>query len=423
VSSRTTTTSGPTTSEPVERWAAARIWLGTALRLLLAGVWIYAGLSKIDDPAGGVRAVRAYRLLPEWLAKGVGYGLPFLELTLALLLLVGLATRLAAVVSAVLLVVFVAGMISAAARGLRIDCGCFGGGGEVASGASTRYTGDILRDVGLLLAAGLLAVWPRSRFTADDAIRDRAPGPDAVRVGPRRTKAAQERLAQLIEQRRRAADRRVLLSSAVCGLLMVAVTGAGIGIQSARLRQPAGPTPQAVSVADGVVLGKTSAKVTVDLYEDLQCPVCKQFEETAAPVLKEYIDGGKIKARFYVLNFLDRASSTLYSSRAANAAYCAADAGVFLPFHELLFENQPAEGSAGLTDQQLIAFGKQAGATSDTFAQCVSSGKYRGFVNDVTDTSSRNGIAGTPTVLVNDSQVQELNGTALQSAIETALGT
>ncbi len=420
---RTTPASDQAAGEPAVRWAAARSWLGTALRLLLAGVWLYAGLSKIGDPAGSVRAVRAYRLLPEWLAKGVGYGLPFVEITLAVLLLVGLATRLAAVLSVLLLVVFIAGLVSAAARGLRIECGCFGGGGALEGGRATGYTGEILRDVGLLLAAGLLAVWPASRFAADDAIRSSTPGADTVRVGPRRTKAAQERLAQLVAQRRREAERRVLLSSAVCGLLIVAVTGAGIGVQAARVRQPAGPTPQAVSVADGIQLGKASAKVTVDLYEDFQCPVCRQFEATAAPVLKQYLDAGKVRAHYYVLNFLDRSSSSLYSSRAANAGYCAADAGVFQRFHDLLFANQPPEGSAGLTDDQLISYGRQAGATSDTFAQCVRSGKYRSFANEITDTSSQNGIAGTPTVLVNNTQVQELNGTGLQNAIEAALGT
>jgi len=420
-----TTTSPPTATPagPPSRWAGARGWVGTALRLLLAGVWLYAGLSKIGDPAAAVRAVRAYRLLPEFLVKGLGYGLPYVEISLAVLLLLGLATRFAAVLSAVLLVVFLAGMASAAARGLRIECGCFGGGGELASGGATNYTGEILRDVGLLVAAVLVALWPRTRLAVDDAIRDRVPGAEAVRVGPRRTKAAQERLAQLVAQRRREADRRVLLASAVSGLLVAAAALAGVGIQSARVGQAAGPAPQAVTLADGVVVGKASAKVTVDVYEDFQCPVCRQFELSAAPVLKQFVDSGRVKARYYVVAFLNRMSSTLYSSRAANAAYCAADAGVFQRLHDLLYANQPPEGSAGLADDRLIALGQQAGATGDTFTQCVQTRKYNSFVNDITDTSSRNGISGTPTVLVNDTQVQGLDGGSLRSAIEAAPGT
>lgn len=110
-------------------------WAATAGRLLLGGVWVAAGALKLPDPAASVRAVRAYRLLPEGLVPTVAYGLPVLEIGLGALLILGLAVRLAAGLSAVLLLVFLAGLASAWARGLQIDCGCFGGG-EVAAGAT-----------------------------------------------------------------------------------------------------------------------------------------------------------------------------------------------------------------------------------------------------------------------------------------------
>ena len=132
---------------------------------------------------------------------------------------------------------------------------------------------------------------------------------------------------------------------------------------------------------------------------------------------------GKVNAHYYVISFLNRESTTLYSSRAANAAYCAADAGVFQKFVDVAFPAQPPEGSDGLTDDQLIALGRQAGATGPTFAQCVRTRKYNSFVNELTDTASRDGISGTPTVLVNNSQVQGLTADDLRSAIESALGT
>ena len=121
---------------------------------------------KLSDPAAAIRAVSAYELLPSGLIDLVGYGLPAAELGLALLLLIGLAIRFAAIVSAVLLIVFIAGIASAWARGLSIDCGCFGGGGEVATGA-TRYLEEILRDLGLLTAAVWLAIFPNSPFALD----------------------------------------------------------------------------------------------------------------------------------------------------------------------------------------------------------------------------------------------------------------
>jgi uncharacterized membrane protein YphA (DoxX/SURF4 family) len=136
-------------------------------RLLLAGVWLYAGLSKLGDLDGSVRAVKAYRLLPLTVAELVGAALPLVEVGLGLLLLAGFATRLAGVVSAVLLAGFVAGIASAWARGLRIDCGCFGTGGDLAAGESPAYPFELGRDLVFLAAAGLLAGWPRTRWSVD----------------------------------------------------------------------------------------------------------------------------------------------------------------------------------------------------------------------------------------------------------------
>jgi uncharacterized membrane protein YphA (DoxX/SURF4 family) len=148
------------------RLTTVAAWVSTAARVVLGGVFLVAGALKVIDPQSSVAAVRAYRLLPSSLATIVGWGLPFAEIALGVLLLVGIATRLVAVASAVLLLVLIAAVISAAARGLSIDCGCFGGGGDVAPG-QTAYGIEIVRDVGLLLLAVWLVWQPRSRLTLD----------------------------------------------------------------------------------------------------------------------------------------------------------------------------------------------------------------------------------------------------------------
>lgn len=142
-------------------------WVTLALRLLLASVLGYAGWLKIGDPLTAARAVRAYQILPnETLVKVVGYGLPFLELALAVLLVVGLGVRLSAIGAGLLMLVFVAGIISVWVRGISIDCGCFGGGGEVAA-ADTKYPQEILRDLGLVVAAAWVAVCQPGRFALE----------------------------------------------------------------------------------------------------------------------------------------------------------------------------------------------------------------------------------------------------------------
>jgi uncharacterized membrane protein YphA (DoxX/SURF4 family) len=149
-------------------------WPATAARLLLGTVWVVAGALKLPDPADAVRAVRAYRLLPETLVGPVAFGLPPVEIAIGLALLVGVAVRLAAGSAAALLIVFSAALISAWARGLTIDCGCFGSGGEIGAG-QTAYASELLRDTALLAVALALARWPYSRFALVDRARRPAP--------------------------------------------------------------------------------------------------------------------------------------------------------------------------------------------------------------------------------------------------------
>jgi uncharacterized membrane protein YphA (DoxX/SURF4 family) len=146
------------------REGPVQLWVSLGARLVLGGVMLVAGGLKVSDPNQAISAVTAYRLLPSDLATLVGYGLPFFEIMLGLLLVVGLAVRASAATTGVLLVVFIAAVSSAWARGLSIDCGCFGGGGETADPA---YLQEILRDLGFLALAAWLVVYPASRFALD----------------------------------------------------------------------------------------------------------------------------------------------------------------------------------------------------------------------------------------------------------------
>lgn len=144
--------------------------VGTLARLGLAAVWLFSGVPKALDPDQTYVAVRAYDVLPPLGVELVAAGLPWLEIALAVLLLLGLGTRVVAIASAALVVVFMAGVTQAWVRGLSIDCGCFGGGGQVEPGR-TAYIEELVRDTGFLLLAAWLVLRPRTLSAIDSRIR------------------------------------------------------------------------------------------------------------------------------------------------------------------------------------------------------------------------------------------------------------
>ena len=143
--------------------------LGTLLRLVLGGVILVAGALKVTNLGQSALAVRAYQLLPYDLAGYVGYALPIIEIVIGLLLVLGLFTRISALLGALLMLAFVIGIASAWARGLSIDCGCFGGGGTIGA-EQTAYPLELSRDVALLLAGVWLVRRPHTAYALDDRI-------------------------------------------------------------------------------------------------------------------------------------------------------------------------------------------------------------------------------------------------------------
>src|ERR1700721_1467960 len=102
-------------------------------------------------------------------------------------------------------------------------------------------------------------------------------------------------------------------------------------------RVPAGATPE----GDGILIG--AGPLRVDSFIDFLCPFCRRFELSAGPTLASLVDDQLISLAYHPMNFLDEASTTGYSTRAAAASGCAADQGRFLPYVHELFAHQPAE--------------------------------------------------------------------------------
>jgi protein-disulfide isomerase len=160
-------------------------------------------------------------------------------------------------------------------------------------------------------------------------------------------------------------------------------------------RIPAGATAE----GDGIVLG--NGPVTLDAYIDFLCPFCKRFEERSGPVLDRFVADGVISLVCHPMGFLDRLSTTAYSSRAASASGCASDQGQFLEYAKALFVNQPPEGGPGLSDDQLAELGHATGIDDPGFDRCVLADAYVPWAAYVTARAAERGVSGTPSVFVN----------------------
>ncbi|SHN29030.1 DsbA family protein [Cryptosporangium aurantiacum] len=226
---------------------------------------------------------------------------------------------------------------------------------------------------------------------------------------------------QLAKQRTAERRRRTLIVSVIA--LVVLVVAAGIGVAYYRSNQPENVAlPKSATLA-GVTVGQADAPVTVDVYLDFQCPVCKTFEDESGATLQKYVDEGTVRLVYHPVAYLDRFSSgTKYSSRSSSASGCASDAGKFPEFLTALFGNQPEEGGTGLTDETMISLASKAGITGDTFAECVKDQKYADWTKAVTDEASKSGVTGTPTVKVDGTALENPTTANLTAAIDAAKG-
>ena len=144
---------------------------------------------------------------------------------------------------------------------------------------------------------------------------------------------------------------------------------------------------------------------TLDTYIDFMCPICGQFETTYGPEITDLIDAGTITLNIHPISILDRYSQgTEYSTRAANAMYCVAEADpdAAYPFMQEMFEKQPAEQSTGLTDDEILAIASDVGVTG--IDSCVTDRTFGDYVTSMTKNTpiqpGSQGI-GTPTLSVN----------------------
>lgn len=269
-----------------------------------------------------------------------------------------------------------------------------------------------------------------------------------------RREAAREKAKELrAAQRRKDLRNRVLVQGGIIvAVLAVVAVVAVIVVTSIR---PATPGP-ANMASDGVVVGQGLSVVPTEalpagddpvptaddpavaqirVYLDYLCPFCGDFERANVDQMESLIESGAATVEIHPLATLTaRSAGTQYSLRAANAAACVADSAPdsFWAFNSALFADQPSEGTAGLTDEQLVALAETAGAAD--VADCIEDQDFAGFVQAATDRATTGPLPGstvekvesTPTILVNGRQytgsledTEEFRAFVLQASSES----
>lgn len=245
----------------------------------------------------------------------------------------------------------------------------------------------------------------------------------------RTAKNTREKAAALRAEAARAEARRRTITITAAAVAVIAVLVAAVILirtasDNQQAREAAVSAPPANLYEGGFLVGNTSAPVTLEVYEDYLCPNCKTFKDVNAAQFDAWVEDGTAKVIYRPVSILDRASTDEYSTRALNAVAAVSDTApaAFEEFHAALFANQPAEGGAGLSDEQLIQLAVAAGADEETITPAITEQTFAPWAAAVTEEFSQKGFTGTPTLVVNGTQIQDWSPENVKKAVEDAAG-
>jgi protein-disulfide isomerase len=227
-------------------------------------------------------------------------------------------------------------------------------------------------------------------------------------------RSARDRVAAEREaQRRRNRQRKRLAVLASVLVVLGGAIGIGIAVSSSSAKPQAYTVPSNGSVvtdryadpghkATALAYGPASAPHTLTVFEDFRCPFCKGLETGSASVYKAYADAGTLRVLFHPVTIIDSKGDGSGSLRSGAASVCAAAAGKFIEYHDVLFANQPDESTDGYSDTAtLIALAKKVpGLDSPAFESCVTSGRYKGLVQQNWSDYNTLSLGGTPTLML-----------------------
>jgi protein-disulfide isomerase len=251
----------------------------------------------------------------------------------------------------------------------------------------------------------------------------------ARNLGPKEREA---RLAEIRRQNEADAKRARLLRAVAVGIVAVLVLAVVVVIAlqarggEEEVTYPGGTTLTTPDdPASGGVLVGQEGEVTLVVYEDYQCPFCRELEEESGEYLRELAEGADVSVVRRPVAILDRVSDG-YSTRAVAAAGCVADTDpeAFDAWAAQVFTEQPSEGGSGLPDDRLVEIAAEAGVDIE---QCVADGTFVPWAGATTEAAAAElDRLSTPTVLVDGERVEGADGVPtpeeLQAAVDAALG-
>jgi protein-disulfide isomerase len=248
---------------------------------------------------------------------------------------------------------------------------------------------------------------------------------------PRATGSARQRRLAARAERNRARHRPIARRRMSLGWLSVLGVAAGLSVIAIAIifgarTQPSSTSPAAAITVghapvgipvDGLVLGRAEAPVTIDLYEDFQCPACEAWGRTVLPRLAtNELESGIAKVVFHDVAFLGQESTD-----AGRAGYAAAQQGQFWDMWATLYANQGRENSGAFRRDRLMAMADRLDLDVARFQKDMDSPAALASIEASRAEAGRMGVTSTPTVIIEGQQLVGLRSYAdLAAAIATA---
>lgn len=219
-------------------------------------------------------------------------------------------------------------------------------------------------------------------------------------MSPEKMSKRQERREKMRNQAQRS---RLMMIGGIVLVALVLVL-AIVSTQNKSVQNIIAITPADLPTANGLTLGDPNAKVTIDTFEDFQCPACKQFSEQIEPlIIENLVKTGKAKYTFHNYPFIDGSTTTSggESDQAANAAMCANDQGKFWDMKAIMYKNWNGENQGGLSNARLEAMAENLGLDMTKFNNCFDANAFKKDIQADFDLGLKMGVSGTPSVFVN----------------------